>query len=94
MRSLNGKIERRSDDESIVNYAVNGKNLKLLFRKFPCSDINVFQQVIVLGCYVPIIKKMLSHFSESERLKIIDAGANVGYATIFFKSFFLFSYFF
>jgi FkbM family methyltransferase len=91
MQSLAGKIEDYSNHESIVTYTVNGKSLKLLFRKFPCSDLHVFQQVIVLGCYEPIMRKMLSHYPASAKLKVIDAGANVGYASIYFKSFFPFA---
>jgi len=88
MLSLADKIENYSSDESVIAYSVNGKKLKLFFRKFPCSDLSVFQQVIVLGCYEPIIRKMLSCFSPTAQVKIIDAGANVGYASIYFKSFF------
>jgi len=77
-----------SAKEAIVNYSLNGKDLSLLFRKFPCSDLSVLHQVFMLGCYEPIIKQMASHYPAHANLKIIDAGANVGYSAIYFKTFF------
>lgn len=87
-RSYKNRIKNISSNEAIIQYTLNGKELQLSFRKFPCSDLNVFYQVFVEDCYRPIAKKMLDHFSSSEEIKIIDAGANVGYSTIYFKTFF------
>ena len=87
-KQLAANVEDISPKEALVNYSLNGKNLKLIFRKFPCSDLNVLQQVFSLECYGPIIKKMCDYFSSASDLKIIDAGANVGYSCIYFKSFF------
>jgi FkbM family methyltransferase len=74
--------------EAVVRYSINEKELKLIFRKFPCSDLTVLHQVFVLGCYAPIIKQMFLYFSANAGIKIIDAGANVGYSSVYFKTFF------
>ncbi len=82
------QVERFSETESSINYSVNGKPLKLIFRNFPCSDVAVLQQVFVSGCYEPIVKEILKSDSLTDRLKILDAGSNVGYSCLYFKAFF------
>jgi FkbM family methyltransferase len=91
LKSLNQNVEHLQGSESVVNYRLNKRDLKLIFRKFPCSDLSVLQQVFLVECYGPIIKEMLSYFSPDDHLKILDAGANVGYSCLYFKSFFPFS---
>lgn len=88
LQSLNGNIETISETDSLVHYSLNGRELKLIVRNFPCSDLAVVQQLFVEGCYEPIIKKMLEYFSAESSPKIVDAGANVGYSVIYFKTFF------
>jgi FkbM family methyltransferase len=86
LQQLDGRIENISPAESMLKYSLNGRELKLLFRKFPCSDLGVLEQVFISACYEPIVKKMLSIFPPDANLKIIDAGANVGYSCMYFMS--------
>ncbi len=52
------------------------------------TDLNVFDQVITYGEYIPLIK-LVSSCNQTENIKtIVDAGANIGLSTIFFKSHF------
>jgi FkbM family methyltransferase len=85
---LQSKIEDISSVEAIIEHSLNEKTLKLLFRKFPCSDLNVFNQVFILQSYKWIIQQMLLFYSANATVKIIDAGANVGYSAIYFQAFF------
>ncbi|HYM93836.1 MAG TPA: FkbM family methyltransferase [Chitinophagaceae bacterium] len=86
--TLSDKIEEVNSKEATVNYSLNERNLRLLFRKFPFSDLSVLHQVFVMKCYEPVISKMLSYYENTANLKIIDAGANVGYSSIYFKTYF------
>jgi FkbM family methyltransferase len=82
------EVEAVSSNESIINYSNNNKRFKVYFRHFPSSDISVFNQVLQSNCYLPIIQKLAEHFDASDPVRIVDAGGNVGYADIFFKSYF------
>lgn len=87
-RDLKNSIEDVSPGEGIVHFEVNNKIFKLNFRKFPCSDLNVFYQIFILKCYEPLVQKCSFRFRADEQLRIVDAGANVGYSAIYFKAFF------
>ena len=86
--SRDHKIDKLSSGESSFNYQLKGKELKIIFRHFPSSDISVFNQVFTLGCYRPIMEKLGETFESAKPLRIIDAGGNVGYADLFFKLYF------
>lgn len=77
-----------SGDEKMVTYPLNNKIIKATFRKFPSSDLAVFNQVFLHKCYHPIVQKLLEYTDSSSPVKMIDAGANVGYACLYFKTFF------
>ncbi len=82
------RIEVVSGKESSFLYQFKGKEFRIYFRHFPSSDISVFNQVFTLGCYRPIMEKLLETFDKDIPLRIIDAGGNVGYADLFFKAYF------
>ena len=91
LQDCKGEIEDVSPAEAILNHIVNEKSLKLIFRKFPSSDLSVLHQVFHLDCYGPIVKKITEYFPSNSPLRIIDAGGNVGYSSIYFKIFFPFA---
>ncbi len=82
------RIEVVSGKESSFLYQFKGKEFRIYFRHFPSSDISVFNQVFTLGCYRPIMEKLLETLDSDQPLRIIDAGGNVGYADLFFKAYF------
>ncbi len=82
------RIEVVSGKESSFLYQFKGKEFRIYFRHFPSSDISVFNQVFTLGCYRPIMEKLLETLDSNQPLRIIDAGGNVGYADLFFKAYF------
>lgn len=88
LRERTGSIENISPTESRLSHSLNKKDLQLVFRKFPSSDLSVLHQVFDLECYGPIVKKIMEYFPSNTPLRIVDAGGNVGYSSIYFKTFF------
>jgi len=82
------RVQKYSDNEILLHFPLNGKCAQLIFRTFPASDLCVLNQVFEHHCYHPIVLRMLQTFSADDELKIIDAGSNVGYACVYFQSFF------
>jgi FkbM family methyltransferase len=76
------KLDINSDGTLLVTLM---DGLKIFLRNVPHSDIQVFNQIFADKEYSIITDLYLlnSEFIEDE-IKIIDAGANVGYTTIFF----------
>lgn len=66
----------------------NGKSL--ILREAPHSDRLVFEQVFIDLEYFPICDYIINNLIDSDAVKvnIIDAGANVGYTSLYFNSFF------
>jgi FkbM family methyltransferase len=77
-------IQSINDNELILNYREHTASAKLSFRPFPFSDLSVLFQVFSMQCYAPLLPYLKEYFSPDATMRIIDAGANVGYATIFF----------
>jgi FkbM family methyltransferase len=82
------KITSTGAGEMVVEYPLNGKQLSLHVRDFPSSDLSVLNQVYEHKAYAPIIEKMKSCMSPDSTLKVIDAGANVGFSVLYFSAFF------
>jgi FkbM family methyltransferase len=80
-----GKVYRYND--RYWGLKTNGGE-QLLIRNFPSSDVKVLLQVWGVKEYEGAIDKLLSIWPSSRPIKMIDAGANVGYTSIFFKSYF------
>ena len=62
------------------------KPLKAYIRTAPSSDVMVFRQLFENKEYAPLVQ--LIQQRHQEPLLMVDAGANVGYATLFFKQHF------
>lgn len=73
-----------TESEAIVSYAINGKEY-LFFLRLVGSDIMAFNQVIInkeYGVLVSCFRKYL----KSDSYTIVDAGANIGLTTMYFKA--------
>lgn len=55
-----------------------GRGLILDLRKFPSSDLFVFDQIFNMGCYHRLHEMIVATDSENSIGRIVDAGANVG----------------
>lgn len=82
---LDGKLLSETNDFFIVR--INASKTKLKIRKSPSSDLMVFQQVYRGQEYQEVVNLFRQYFNKEAEC-IIDAGANVGYTSVFFNSVF------
>ncbi len=59
--------------------------MKVRFRKRPSSDLEVFNQIFIKNEYRPVVDIYKEYFNANSP-KIIDAGANIGLATLFLNT--------
>ncbi len=78
----------KENGEFLFEIEFNNKPLKLLARGPGSSDVKVLDQVFSKKEYQPIVQEIIKRNREKSIELIIDAGCNVGYASVFFKSFF------
>lgn len=85
----NGNIKESKDDYYLIDFRTMFKHT-LKLRKFPSSDILVYNQVYGYKEYLPVVNLFNENFpkDDDQAVNIIDAGGNVGLASIFFLEFF------
>jgi FkbM family methyltransferase len=83
---LQGFFKEQVDNYFISFYPKWRATIKT--RKRPSSDLDVFAQIFGDLEYKPVIDAYKAKFSNSEPLKIIDAGSNIGLTTLYFSRFF------
>ncbi len=81
-----GSIDEINATESRLNIPVAGMNLSVSARRYPSSDLGILFQVLGKKEYQPAIDILKKEIKSDAEIRIIDAGANVGYASIFFKA--------
>lgn len=76
------------NDKITIHIEIQNNIYNLGIRKYPFSDAEVFTQIFIDKCYSYLSE--IFHFENynENKLKIIDAGANVGFSTIYFMSLF------
>jgi FkbM family methyltransferase len=75
---------------------IQDNEVKFLYRKtiavygrvHPHSDLLVINNVLILNDYSVVVDFFKDNLNEKINLKIVDAGANIGSASIYFKAFF------
>lgn len=88
VRQLGGKNGSVKEGKCEIQWATNGRKAKwqAALRFNPSSDLHVFYQVWVWLQYRPVVDYMRPWVAMSDKLNIIDAGANVGFTTLYLKS--------
>jgi FkbM family methyltransferase len=85
--SFNGFFRTENEKEYMSNYPNYGITIKL--RKRPSSDLNVFAQIYHYGDYAPLVTVFKKNFpNNTSSLNIIDAGCNIGLASVYLSKFF------
>lgn len=79
-----GFLKKENDKEYISNYPNLGITIKL--RKRPSSDLNVFVQIYQEEEYKPLVDVFKKNFPNDLNLNIIDAGCNIGLATMYLSN--------
>lgn len=73
-----------SEDSTTITCLSKDNNYKLLLRKHPSSDVLVYNHVFGDPKEYQIVCETYNKHFSNEQMFIIDAGANVGYATLYF----------
>lgn len=60
----------------------------LCSRKGPSSDVSVLNQIFAKREYEAVTYEMLKYVPKDFKVNMLDAGANIGYAAVYFKSVF------
>lgn len=79
----NGTIIEETEEYYEIKFVKN-KEFIFRLRKKPSSDVLVFNQVFGYKEYEPVVKTYLENFKTNNVVNIIDAGANIGTATMYF----------
>jgi FkbM family methyltransferase len=89
MSKLPGSFTNEPGDEIIYRVDhVNGKILHLCIRGKSSSDVQVMDQVFASGEYLPLVEEITKRGYANNIHFIVDAGANVGYTTVYLKAYF------
>ncbi|CAM3646187.1 FkbM family methyltransferase [Flavobacterium gelidilacus] len=73
-----------SEDENTFKVYIFNFAVLINIRKYPSSDLKVFGQVFRGHEYKSVVELYKKHFGAAPK-NIIDAGANVGYTSVFFN---------
>jgi FkbM family methyltransferase len=82
------KVLKDDIDCLLIESEINSNPFTCYVRKAPSSDIFVYRQIFQNFEYLSLINQIKKNDNVNEVHLIIDAGANVGYTSIFFKHYF------
>ncbi len=88
LTDTNAKLVEEYEDEYKVELPEPQKKLRIHLRKYPSSDQWVYSQVFIYKQYKAVTDMILQSYSPNMEITIIDAGANIGMSSLFFKSIF------
>ena len=81
-----GSVKEVHSDEIRLSIPVSGVNVIVSARRYPSSDLGILFQVLGKKEYQPVIDILKKKLNPNAEIRIIDAGANVGYVSLFFKA--------
>jgi FkbM family methyltransferase len=82
----NNFFNRDLKDKIIINIEIQNNFYSLNIRKYPYSDAEIFKQIFIDKCYIHLNEITNVIKKSNNSIKIIDAGANVGFSTLYFMS--------
>ena len=83
--TFNGFVKKENQKDFVAHYPDFEATIKI--RKRPSSDLNVFTQIYHYYEYKPLVAVFKKNFPNDSRLNIIDAGCNIGLASIYMSKF-------
>jgi FkbM family methyltransferase len=85
LMSNNGYYERSTIESFTSKYTFNDNATQLItIRRRPSTDLTTFEQIFKRQEYAPVVDRLKKE--NTRNLKIVDAGANVGFTTLYFKN--------
>jgi len=81
-----GSIYEISSREIILKIPIAETSIDVVARRYPSSDLGILFQVLGKKEYQPAIDILNKKGEQNNELRILDAGANVGYASLFFAA--------
>jgi FkbM family methyltransferase len=82
------RFTRRFKDKQTPVYHHQNIKFKAIVRKQPSSDILVFSQIFKRNEYQPLVDMVCRYEGEKKNFNILDAGGNVGFASMYLKNYF------
>jgi FkbM family methyltransferase len=77
-----------SENEITWELIIAKQKIKAITRRYPSSDVGILNQVVGNSEYGPAIELLKKIKGETSSVRILDAGANVGFASLNFKAYF------
>lgn len=81
-----GSVCEITPEEITLIIPVAGMNIKVAARRYPSSDLGILFQVLGKNEYQPAVDLLNKNGKQNAEVRILDAGANVGYASLFFAA--------
>jgi FkbM family methyltransferase len=85
LASANSGVIETDSSPIRLQVGVLGKTLQIEARSYPSSDLGILYQVLGKVEYSPVVE-LAKKLKLQPPFRIVDAGDNVGYATLYFKS--------
>jgi FkbM family methyltransferase len=73
-------------DDLILSVTLSGFDFPFFARNYPHTDIKVLKQIFIDKEYKPIVDYLYDNLKVVTHARIIDAGANVGYFSLYIRS--------
>lgn len=80
-----GTLEEYTGDHFKAAYDLEWGKMKVFLRKSPSRDFTFFRQIIEKQLFKPVCELIENHTNPSTIRRIIDAGAGIGFSSLYFN---------